>query len=41
MTLSNTDTTPPIIDSRRNIPNEDGTIDVRLFIVDKESYVVS
>lgn len=41
MTLSNTDSTPPIIDSRRNIPNTDGTIDVRLFIVDKQSYVVS
>ncbi len=40
MTLINTDNNPPRIDSQRVVNNNDGTYDIRLFIVDDESYVV-
>jgi len=41
MTLVNQDTNPPRIDSQRTVNNDDGTYDIRLFVVDDESYVVS
>jgi hypothetical protein len=41
MTLINQDTKPPRIENRRVISNNDGTYEVRLFVVDDESYVVS
>lgn len=41
MNLINQDTTPPRVESKRVITQNDGSYEVRLFIVDDESYVKS
>jgi|GEM_PF-1496034 len=41
MKLINQDTKPPRIESQRVITQDDGSYEVRLFIVDDESYVTS
>jgi len=41
MTLSNQDTNPPRLENKRVIPQANGGYEVRLFIVDDESYIVS
>lgn len=41
MKLINQDTNPPRVESQRVITKDDGTYEVRLFIVDDESYVKS
>jgi penicillin-binding protein 1A len=41
ITLANQDANPPRIENRRVISNSDGSYEVRLFIVDDESYVIS
>jgi len=41
MNLINQDTNPPRVESKRVITQDDGSYEVRLFIVDDESYVKS